>query len=255
LSGEFKYVAEPKRGLSNARNAGVRAASGDLIAFTDDDCYPAPNFLDRITAAFTNPAIGVISGRAVLHDPIDFPISIKEDLEPRFFPAQSYLAAGDVFGSNMAFRREIFDAVGYFDPLLGAGTILPAEDIDMGARANAAGWCFAYCPDVVVRHHHGRNAADAEKLTKGYDLGRGAYHAKLLLTGQAKSFFLATAGLPRRMKGRRTTIVWEILGGVLYATQAIVALTRTFVSSISRLYGRPSDLPSKTDRPPLGLRK
>src|SRR5690242_7088061 len=75
-------VRNERPGLSRARNTGVKASQADLIAFTDDDCYVAPDFLTRVVDAFREPSYGFIGGRVLLHDPSDAPETIKEDDQP-----------------------------------------------------------------------------------------------------------------------------------------------------------------------------
>src|SRR5215471_7389353 len=82
-----RYVWEPEPGLSRARNAGVKASRGDIIAFTDDDCYPAPDLPDRIGEIFADPRIGFIGGRILLHDRYDYPLTVNESVETLRFTA------------------------------------------------------------------------------------------------------------------------------------------------------------------------
>jgi GT2 family glycosyltransferase len=76
----------------------------------------------------------------------------------------------------MGFRRIVFEQVGGFNVLLGAGTKLKcAEDTELIARASAVGLAGGYFPEPTVSHHHGRKEADADALMRGYDIGRGAF--------------------------------------------------------------------------------
>lgn len=210
-------VHEPVPGLSNARNAGVAAARGDILLFTDDDCYVEPDILDKLMAAFADPAIGFVTGRLRLFDPADAPVTINESTVPlRFAPGQ-FLPAGAVKGANMAFRRAVLEAIGPFDPLFGSGTAFPSEDADAAMRAALAGWAGVYDPAVVVWHHHGRKAADIAGLYRAYDRGRGAYHAKLIgLKGGFGPALRAWAGLPRRALARPGLLRGEIAGALAY---------------------------------------
>lgn len=210
-----RQVHQPVPGLSNARNAGVAAATGDLVLFTDDDCYVDPAILDATRAAFADPAVGFVSGRVRLFDASDAPVTINESCLPLRFPARRFLPAGAVKGANLAFRREVLDAIGPFDPLFGSGTRFPAEDADAAMRASLAGWDGLYDPAIVVWHHHGRKAADVAGLHRAYDLGRGAFHAKLLgLPGGLGPALRAWAGLPNRARLRRGLLSGEVAGAL-----------------------------------------
>ncbi len=211
------YVLETKLGKSNGLNAALGIARGTILAFTDDDCYPAPDFLVRTWAAFEDASVGYITGRITLHDPTDIPITINESTTPRVIPKKSYMPTGLVHGANMAFRKCVLVRIGGFDPLFGPGMLFFAgEDIDVASRANAMGWTGKYCPEVVVRHHHGRKTSDAPRLWKSYAIGRGAYHMKLLLCGQFLWFAQAIYQLRWRYRLSRRTILWEQVGAAQY---------------------------------------
>lgn len=212
-----RCVSQPVKGLSNARNAGVAAATGELILFTDDDCYVESGTLAAVAAAFADPKIGYASGRVRLFDPDDFPVTINESLEPLRFPARRFLPAGMVKGANLAFRRSVLDAIGPFDPLFGSGALFPSEDADAAMRAALAGWEGVYDPAIVVWHHHGRKAEDAAGLYRSYDVGRGAFHAKLIgLKGGLLPGLKAWAGLPRRALHRTGLLRGELDGAMGY---------------------------------------
>jgi glycosyltransferase involved in cell wall biosynthesis len=229
------YVFEPKPGLGNAHNAGIGVASGEILAFTDDDCYPAPDFLSRVWSAFEDPSVGYVTGAIMLHDPTDHPMTITESTTPLTFPGRSLLGAGDVQGANMAFRRRVLLDIGGFDPLFGPGSLFNAEDDDVAGRASAMGWKGQYRPEVIVRHHHGRKSSDAPRLLKSYGIGIGAYHMKLLLSGHEFLWFARiVCQVPRRYKASRRMLLWEPVGaaryGCIYLTQAL----RTWFGTLLR---------------------
>jgi cellulose synthase/poly-beta-1,6-N-acetylglucosamine synthase-like glycosyltransferase len=219
------YLHEPRGGKSHALNTALRIARGKIIAFTDDDCYPEPDFLNSLWSTFEDRSLGFVTGRILLHDPADARMTIKESTQPITFPARSFIGSGEVSGANMALRRELLLDLGGFDPVFGPGAPLEAcEDLDLAGRASAAGWKGLYQPDAVVRHHHGRKAKDLPPLLKSYGIGAGAYHMKLLLNGgQVRSFARSMCQVRRRLRASRISILWEPVGAAKYSS---IYLTR-----------------------------
>lgn len=213
-----RYVFEPSPGKGHALNAALEIAHSHILAFTDDDCYPASDFLQRVWSAFSDPGLGYISGRITLHDPTDYPITVNGSTTPLIFAPKSFIHVGAVQGANIAFRREVLIEIGGFDPLFGAGSLFAGEDLDAAARASAAGWKGEYRPETVVSHHHGRKASDAARLKKSYGIGIGAYHMKLLLRARQFSWFLRSlAEVDRRFKLSKISVLWEPVGAAKYA--------------------------------------
>lgn len=224
-------ILEPKRGLAVARNTGVRQTSGNIIAFTDDDCYVAENYIDAMISAFENPEIGFVGGRVLLYDPSDLKITIEERedyfrLEPRTF-----VAAGTIHGANMAFRRAVLDRIGQFDEKFGAGTSFGAgEDMDAVAASLWEGIAGAYDPRPVVYHHHGRKSQhDVRDLLKNYDRSGGAYFAKYILRSDSRSKYARSwLGSVKRgvARGDRIRNVQrsfrELCGGLRYVGAVIM---------------------------------
>ena len=222
------YLFEPQPGKSTGLNTALRVAHGQILAFTDDDCYPAPDFLSRVWSAFDDPSVGYIGGRIVMHDPADHPIKIIEPTTRVTFPAGSFVCVGCVKGANMAFRRSVLLDIGGFDPLFGPGALFPsAEEAEAAGRASAMGWTGEYHPEVVVRHHYGPKAADAAALWKEYAIGRGAYHMKLLLKCHQFLWFARSVYQLRwRYKsGGGAGLMWEMVGAAKYG---YICLAQTF---------------------------
>jgi GT2 family glycosyltransferase len=181
----IKYVLEPKQGLGHARNRGITEARGDVLAFTDDDCIPETNWIRVIATKFSSePSLAGLGGRVELYDESDQPVTIRttrEIAEPQSAHQLFRLFAG----CNIAFRRGVFDDVGHFDPVFGAGTkIAAAEDWDFLYRAYKKGLRIRYYPDVVVYHDHGRKTdAEVNASHRGYESGQGAFYCKHILLG------------------------------------------------------------------------
>jgi glycosyltransferase involved in cell wall biosynthesis len=209
-------VEEPRPGLGRARNRGWRAAAGELIGFTDDDCYPADDCLSQIVACFEDRRLGFLGGRVLLFDPTDFPITIQEldhrvEIDPKAF-----IPAGLIHGANFAFRREVLEAIGGFDDAFGAGTPFSCEDVDAIARAAALGWRGAYDPRPIVYHHHRRKMRDEViQLRRVYAVGRGAYYMKSILDPAMRgTYFRSWMSRIVTQSPRRT--IRELRGALAY---------------------------------------
>lgn len=213
-----RYLLDATPGIGNAMNCGYRASAGSIVAFTDDDCYPAPDFAATVAAAFADLRVGVVAGRILLHDPADLPITIEESREPRRFPAGAYVRPGQFHGANLCFRRDALDQVGGFDPLFGPGSYIgSAADCDAAARVCLAGWDGLYEPSIVVRHHHGRRPVHLPGLRKRYGIGSGGYHMKLLVhEGQWRHFLRFLRGAVKRVVQDPPSVFWEAVGAERY---------------------------------------
>jgi glycosyltransferase involved in cell wall biosynthesis len=175
-------VQEPRPGLARARNAGLRHASGRIIGFTDDDCYPAADFVDAWLNVFATLPLDYAGGRVELFDPADAAVTIKTSLVPETYPPGRFVMSGFIHGANMAFRHETVAALGPFLEQFGAGApLLSAEDFEYYLRAAIRGFRGGYRPEPVVWHHHGRKADAIPRLMQWYEISRGAVYAHLLL--------------------------------------------------------------------------
>jgi glycosyltransferase involved in cell wall biosynthesis len=188
------------KGLSGARNTGVTEASGDVIAFLDDDAEARSGWLDSIEAAFDgDSSIGGVGGRV---EPG------WEAQPPGWLPAEFWWVVGcsyvglpretrqvrNPIGANMAFSRAVFEKVGGFREEIGrVGNIpLGCEETELSIRAAAAGFCIWYIPQAVVDHW-----VPAERLTPGYFLRR--CHAE----GLSKALVSGLAGRADGLQSER----------------------------------------------------
>ena len=213
-------VQEPRAGLGRARNAGLARAQGDIIAFTDDDCYVHEDWLRQIAAVFAREDIGYLGGRILLFDPTDAPVTVRTAEAAIRIPPKSFVLPGVILGANMAVRRDAALAIGGFDPMLGAGTRFPIEDVDFVGRASWAGWAGGYYPEPVVYHHHARKPGiDVLRVQRGYAYGRGAYFAKFILQRQSRALYFRNWYWALRAHlagGAWAAVLREIAGALLY---------------------------------------
>jgi glycosyltransferase involved in cell wall biosynthesis len=174
-----RRVAEPRQGLSYARNRGIVEARGEIIAFTDDDCIVDPDWIAAVAKEFeAAPEVMIVGGRVDLHTPEDKPVTIRP-LGERVRYASADQIYGHIIGCNMTLRRRLVERIGWFDPALGDRYGVTADDIDFTYRALRAGAGVVFTPDARVRHDHGRRTdAEVTRLQRSYLRGRGAFYLK-----------------------------------------------------------------------------
>lgn len=182
-----RVINEKIPGLSNARNAGWAKARANIVGFTDDDCYPAPDYIDTLIAAFKDESTSFVGGRVLLYDPEDLPWTIMLSMDNQHFAPYSYIRPGAIHGANFAFRKAELQKLNGFDPLMGSGTPFPCEDCDVLLRALSAGQQGNYCPEIVVSHHHRRREVDKPKIERAYLAGRAAFFMKALVDAKNPS--------------------------------------------------------------------
>ena len=177
-----RYVFEPAQGLSFARNRGLAASKGSIIAFTDDDCVVDPNWVTALWNEFAaNPDIAVVGGRVDLYAPQDQPVSIRPIAE-RVRYANAGQIYGLIIGCNLAIRRGVAERIGGFDPAFGGSKGVVADDVEFVYRALKQRLGILYTPEALVLHNHGRRTAeDLRALARSYVRGRGAFYCKYLL--------------------------------------------------------------------------
>lgn len=169
-------------GNAAGRNRALEAATGDLIVFIDDDCYPSRTMVKDWISVFSSDDIGYGGGTITNYDDRypEFGCSlIKED---RWAMPKKTVPRGFIQGSNMAFRTACLKDIGWFDERLGAGTPYAGEDWDMSIRASLRGWKGRCARAPSVQHDHRRNVEIADKRTLYYDFGAGVLYAKHLFT-------------------------------------------------------------------------
>ncbi len=148
----IRYLFEPKQGKSNALNTGIQEARGHILAFMDDDVR-VERAGGRVVPEWLRPAPRWLSPEAwyAAGPLVQFDLGSKagELFEPPF-------------GTNMAFRKSIFEKCGDFLPELGPrpGSEIRNEDTEFGARVLAAGERLRYEPSAIVHHPVPENRID-----------------------------------------------------------------------------------------------
>jgi GT2 family glycosyltransferase len=178
---ELRHIRCPRRGKSAALNVGVAEAKGELLAFTDDDCRVASNWLEVLERAFDETHCeAAFTGRVLAGEREDgaaIAPSLRDESERRIY--QRPVFRDVLFGNNMAIPARVLRRVGPFDERLGPGSPAPAaEDNDLGYRLLRAGIPIHYLPELVVVHRSWREASDQVDLFYDYGIGQGSFYGK-----------------------------------------------------------------------------
>lgn len=225
LAAHALYIREDRVGLDIARNTGARRATSDILAYTDDDVLLERHWLERLIAAFDHPEIAAVTGLVL---PAELATDAQRHFETYWSFGQGYhrrdfdaarfsghadgvFPAWDVgAGASMAFRREIFDRVGYFDERLDVGRAGCSGDSEFWYRLLAKGFSCRYEPSSIAFHFHRRTMEELSSQIFQYMRG----HAAALLvqherTGIGANRTQAFCRMPRWYGSR----VWERLRG------------------------------------------
>jgi GT2 family glycosyltransferase len=191
------------RGLSGARNTGVEASNGAIIAFLDDDAVAAPTWLEQLLVAYEDPRVIGAGGRVV---------PAWGSPRPEWFPEEFDWVIGCTYaghpelsapvrnpiGANMSFRRTVFAHVGGFSDSVGRTASTPAgcEETELSIRATrGTGGIIQYVPDAVVAHH-----VPAARTRFGY------YLRRCLAEGRSKRFVASLVGRSAGLESERAHV-------------------------------------------------
>ncbi len=137
-------------GLSHARNVGAKAATGEIIAYTDDDCEPDSDWLYYLSKAFDSDRVGAAGGPNIT--PTDDSFMAKCTSQAPGAPTHVLIddrKADHVPGCNLAIRKYVMDAIGGFDEIFR----IAGDDVDMEWRIQEAGYVVRFTPAAYVFHH------------------------------------------------------------------------------------------------------
>jgi GT2 family glycosyltransferase len=214
----FRLIRTENRGLSRARNTGLGAATGEIVAYIDDDARPDPDWLSYLAAEFlrTNhvgvggpnvapPGDGTIA-ECVANAPGGPVHVLVSDREAEHIP-----------GCNMAFRKEALEAIGGFDPRFRAA----GDDVDVCWRLQARGWTLGFSPAAMVWHHRRNSLRAYWRQQCGYGkaeaLLESKWPAKYNASGHvAWSGRLYGKGIARALGGLRERVYQGTWGSALF---------------------------------------
>jgi GT2 family glycosyltransferase len=226
------------RGLSGARNSGVRAARGEVVAFVDDDVVVAPNWSERLAAPYADPAVLGVGGRI---------LPMFEEGVPRWLPPELDWIVGctyqghrasigpvrNLIGANMSFRRDVFERIRGFRSDLGRAAANGAgcEETEFCIRATRdLGGVVWYEPAAVVSHY-----VPVSRTTREY------FRARCFGEGVSKAQIARLAGHERGLASERKyvrstlphAVGRELLAGVVGRRTGAFARAAAIVSALA----------------------
>lgn len=225
------------QGAAAARNVGLRAATGAIVAVTDDDCITPPGWAASLAARLHETQAAAAGGRVVAAESVSLPARMSQAITNGFVRALNRDARNAVFltSNNVAYRAAALRAAGLFDESFpGAG----GEERELHARLRARGERLVYAPDVVVTHCAALDWVGFWRQQLGYGRGARLYYrlARNHGSGAPRHFSPGTYAAALRA-------AWsEVAPRERPALLAAVALSQTAVA-VGSLSPRPASLP------------
>jgi O-antigen biosynthesis protein len=172
---DVTLISTENRGLSSARNTGWQAATGEIVAYIDDDAYPDTHWLHFLAYTFmTTDYVGV--GGPNMAPPGDGPIAdcVANSPGGPVHVLVTDTEAEHIPGCNMAFRRHALAAVGGFDPRYRAA----GDDVDLCWRLQQRGWKIGFCAAAMDWHHRRNSIRAYWRQQQGYGKAEALLEAK-----------------------------------------------------------------------------
>jgi len=146
----FRVCHEVRRGPAAARNRGLAAATGEVVAFTDADCTVDPGWLRHLVAPLTDPTVGIVGGRILSRRPCNLIEAFGERIHDHARAMYEFVPPYAIT-MNWASRRAVLESVGRFNAALPRGS-----DVECSYRVVAAGYRLVYAPRAVIYHRNER---------------------------------------------------------------------------------------------------
>ena len=172
---EFRLISTQNCGLSVARNTGYQGATGEIVAYTDDDAHPDPHWLTYLAHTFMTTTHAGAGGPNIA--PLgDGPIAECVANAPGgpVHVLFSDTEAEHIPGCNMAFRRSVLEELGGFDPQFQAA----GDDVDFCWRVLERGWTLGFSPAAMVWHHRRNSVKMYWRQQQGYGKAEALLEAK-----------------------------------------------------------------------------
>jgi GT2 family glycosyltransferase len=215
----IRLINQENKGLSEARNVGLRAATGDIIAYTDSDCMADLDWLTYLVARFQSSSFGAVGGPNL--SPRDDSLVASCVAVSPGAPTHVLLddeVAEHIPGCNMAFRREALETIGGFDPIFRAA----GDDVDLCWRLQNKGYKIGFSPAAVVWHFRRNTVRDYLKQQRGYGKAETLLFFKhpyrFNVLGQSRWFGRIYGDISTFLLTRRPRIYSGVFGRGLFQT-------------------------------------
>ena len=186
-----RVVRQANAGPAAARNAGARAAHGDLLLFTDADCAPAPDWVERLVATFSD---STVSGAKGVYQTAQTELVarfVQIEYEDKYDRMRGQERIDFVDTYSAAYRRDLFLQAGGFDTAFPTASV---EDQEFSFRLAQAGHRLVFVPDARVAHLHDRTLV--EYVRRKFWIG----HWKALVTRRYPSKLIRDSHTPQTLK-------------------------------------------------------
>jgi glycosyltransferase involved in cell wall biosynthesis len=144
-----RYLHQPNKGPAAARNHGSREARGSIILFTDSDCVPAPDWIEKMTGSFTDPGVVAVKGAYRTNQRSLFARFAQVEFEERFELLKRAASIDMVDTYSAAYRSVVFKQAGGFDESF---PVANNEDTELSYKLSRMGRKMVFNPDAVVYH-------------------------------------------------------------------------------------------------------
>jgi O-antigen biosynthesis protein len=159
-----RALHQANRGLSTARNVGLQAAHGSVIAYTDSDCFADPDWLTHLVYQLQRSGAAAVGGPNLTPEDGRLAACVAAAPGQPSHVLESDQVAEHVPGCNMAFRREALEAINGFDPLYRKA----GDDVDVCWRLQQAGRWITFAPGAFVWHHRRQTPRAFLRQQAGY---------------------------------------------------------------------------------------
>jgi GT2 family glycosyltransferase len=215
----IRLINQDNKGLSEARNVGIRAATGEIVAFTDADCMADPDWLTHLVARFQSSEFAAVGGPN-LTPPDDSFVASCVAVSPGA-PTHVLLddeVAEHIPGCNMAFRRDALEAIDGFDPIFRAA----GDDVDLCWRLQNKGYKIGFSAGAVVWHFRRNTIRDYVKQQRGYGKAETLlffkHPSRFNVLGQSRWFGRIYGDLSSFLLSRQPRIYSGVFGRGLFQT-------------------------------------